>query len=211
MIAVLGRLRGEARRQLLLVSTLYFGILFLESSVGHVPLLSADWKSLAILPVIVLPLSLLSLMLVIIVPAAWAAACMRIVMIVAAVVGVVGVFPHLAANGVAAHQLQPVFSGAVFHGEPGPTWPIAIAFGGVLGFIGSFGVAGDEQFARAVREAPIRWVDKLGFALLVVAIVLSPSLTTLGWACVLTVAAVLVLALNSLVGLIALARGRRNA
>ncbi len=44
--------QGEPRRQLLMLTTLYFGILFLESSVGHVPILMSNWQSPALLPAV---------------------------------------------------------------------------------------------------------------------------------------------------------------
>ena len=211
MISLLERLNGEARRQLLLVATLYFGILFLESSVGHIPVLSAGWMNPALLPVIVLPLSLLALMAAFIKPSVATERILQIAMILALIVGVIGVFPHLAANGVTLQKLGPVFNGSVFHGDPGPTWPLAICFGALLGLAGSFGLATDQPFARAVRVGPIRWLDKIAFAFLLAGIALSPSIATLGWGCTVTVIGCILLLANVLAGLTSLARTRRDA
>ncbi len=62
-------------------------------------------------------------------------------MLVAAVIGVIGVVPHLAANGVTWNRHGGLHNGAIFHGEPGPNLPFTIAIGGLLGFIGSYGIA----------------------------------------------------------------------
>jgi len=199
MTAVLDRIRGEARRRLLLVTTLYFGILFLESSVGHVPFMAANWLTLP--PIVVLPLSLLALAAAFLKPAAATEFFLRFMMIVAAAIGIVGVFPHLAANGVTWTKLGPLLNGSVFHGEPGPTWPIAIAFGALMGLCGGFGLANDREFAQAVWRGPLTWLDKIAFLLLVVAIALSPSIGTLGWACTAIVAASILLLLELLVAL----------
>jgi len=199
MIAVLERVRGEARRQLLLVTTLYFGILFLESSVGHVPFMAANW--LTLLPIVVLPLSLIALVAVFLKPSASTEVFLRFMMVVAAAIGVVGIFPHLAANGVTWSKLGPLLNGAVFHGEPGPTWPLAIAFGALMGFSGSFGLASDREFAQAVWHRPFAWLDKIAFLLLIAAIALAASIGTLGWACTAIVAASILLLLELLAAL----------
>ena len=193
--AAFASLQGEARRQLLMLTTLYFSILFLESEVSHVPLLSAGWLTLALLPVIWLAVSLLALMAALLWPSAWTSRFLQVAMLGAAVVGVIGVFPHLAANGVTWNQLGSLLNGTVFHGEPGPQWPLAITIGAALGFIGAYGIAKDLEFKRATAG----WPAVLAFVVLVVGIALSYSLTTLGWGATAIVASALLLLLITLV------------
>ena len=188
-------LQGRARRQLLLLTTLYFSILFLESEVGHMPLLAAGWQTLALLPVVWLAVSLLALMSVLLWPSAATSRFLRLAMIVAAIVGVIGVFPHFAANGVTWDKLGALASGSFFHGEPGPQWPLAIAIGGVLGFIGGYRVENDAEFRREHDG----WVKWLAFVLLVCGIALSDILATLGWGSMLVVVAALLLLAITLV------------
>ncbi|HTU71551.1 MAG TPA: hypothetical protein VMF11_14710 [Candidatus Baltobacteraceae bacterium] len=195
-------LTGVARRQLLMLTTLYFAILFLESEVSHMPLLSAG-MSLAILPVVWLAVSLLALIAVQLWPSAVMSRFLQVAMIGAAIVGIVGVFPHLAANGVTWNHLGALASPALMHGEPGPQWPLAIAMGGVLGYLAGYGVERDQEFIRTGT----RWPTWIAFALVVIGTALSESLTTLGWGSSVIVVASLLLLVITLAEIIAAARG----
>jgi hypothetical protein len=205
--AAFASLQGEARRQLLMLTTLYFSILFLESEVSHIPLLSAGWWNLALLPVIWLAVSLLTLMAALLWPSASTSRFLQVAMLGAAVVGVVGVFPHLEANGVTLNQLGALLNGSVFRGEPGPQWPLAITIGAALGFIGANGIAGDLEF----RRGSAGWAAVLAFVVLVVGIALSYSLTTLGWGATAIVASALLLLAISLVRILSVMAERRAA
>ena len=198
LAAALTKLQGPARRQLLLLTTLYFSILFLESEVGHMPLLAAGWQNLALLPVVWLAVSLLSLMALLMWPSKTTSVLAQSAMIVAGVVGVIGIFPHFAANGVTWNHLSALANGSFFHGEPGPQWPLAITIGGVLGFIGGYGVADDREF----RREPSGRLKPLAFSLLVCGIVLSDVLATLGWGSMLVVVAALFLLAITLVDVV---------
>jgi hypothetical protein len=192
--AALESLHGNARRQLLMLTTFYFAILYLESEVSHMPLLSASWWNLALVPVVWLAVSLLTLMAVLLWPSVVTSRVLQVAMVVAAVVGVLGVFPHLAANGISWNKPGSLFSAAAFHGEPGPQWPLAITIGAVLGFIGGYGITGAADIGR-----PVRWLTRVAFLLLIVGIALSSSLTTLGWGATAVVAAALLLLAITLV------------
>ena len=197
----LGSLHGDARRQLLMLTTFYFSILYLESEVSHMPLLSAGWWNLALVPVVWLAVSLLALMAVVVWPSAVTSRLLLVAMVVAAVMGIVGVFPHLAANGIARNKPGSLFSAAAFQGEPGPQWPLAITIGAVLGFIGGYGITGAADIGR-----PVRWFTRVAFLLLIVGIALSSSLTTLGWGATAVVAAALLLLAITLVHITEMAR-----
>ncbi len=200
-------LPGKSRRQLLTLTTLYFAILFLESNVSHIPLLSAGWRSLALLPVVWLAVSLLALMAALLWPSAVTGRLLQIAMLVAAVIGIIGVFPHLAANGIAWNHPAALFSGAAFHGEPGPQWPLAITIGAVLGFIGAYRTAKNRESKRA----GVGWPAMIAFVLLIVGIALSDSLATLGWGSTAIVAAALLLLVITLVDIASGMAGRRAA
>lgn len=114
-------------------------------------------------------------------------------MLGAALVGIIGVFPHLAANGVALNKLGPLLNGSVLHGEPGPQWPLAITIGSVLGLIAAYGLADDQEYTRG----SLGWFTAMVFALLIVGIALCDNLTTLGWgAAAIVIAAILLLAVT---------------
>lgn len=184
---------GEARRQLLLLTTLYFAILFLESDVNHVPLLSAGWLTYALIPVVWLSFSLLALMAAQLWPSAATSRLLHVAMIGAALVGIIGVFPHLAANGVTWNNPGALFNPALLHGQPGPQWPLAITIGAVLGLIGGNGIAQDAAFQRAA----VGWPTRIAFILVLIGVALSDSLATLGWgSSVIVVAALFLLAIT---------------
>ncbi len=184
---------GEARRQLLMLTTLYFAILFLESDVNHVPLLSAGWLTYALIPVVWLSFSLVALMVVQMWPSSGTSRLLQVAMIGAALVGIIGVFPHLAANGVTWNHLGALFNPALLHGEPGPQWPLSITIGAVLGLIGGNGVAADAAFQRVGAG----WPTRIAFILVVIGVALSDALATLGWgSSVIVIASLLLLAIT---------------
>jgi len=195
---------GEARRHLLLLTTLYFAILFLESDVNHVPLLSAGWRTFALIPVVWLSFSLVALIVVQMWPSAATSRLLQVAMIGAAVVGVIGVFPHLNANGVTWTNPGALFNPALLHGQPGPQWPLAITIGAVLGLIGGNRIAQDAAFQRAA----IDWPTRIAFVLVVIGVGLSDSLATLGWGSSTIVVAALLLLVITLREIIA---AQRNA
>lgn len=176
-----------------MLTTVYFAILFLESDVSHMPVLSAGPWSLALLPVVWLGISVLALVAMLLRPSAVTSRLLQVAMIVAAAIGVIGVFPHLSADGIGWNKLGAFFTGAAFHAEPGPQWPLAITIGAVLGFIGASGIAENAEF----MPVSVGWPTKIAFLLLVIGILLSYALTTLGWGSTAIVAgAVLLLVLT---------------
>jgi hypothetical protein len=207
LAAALASLQGNARRQLLMLTTLYFAILFLEVEVNHIPLLLAGWRTLAILPVVWMGVALLALMAALLWPSATTMRLLQVAMVIAAVIGVIGVFPHLAANGVTWGQYGALLSGAVFHGQPGPQWPLAITIGGALGLIGAYGLPDDQEFKRA----RVAWPVYVAFLVLLAGIVLSYSFSTLGWGATAIVVAALVLLAITLVDIASVTAGRRAA
>jgi hypothetical protein len=114
-------------------------------------------------------------------------------MIGAALVGIIGVFPHLAANGVTWNHPSALLNPALLHGAPGPQWPLAITIGAVLGFIGGYGIAQDVDFAHAT----VGWPTRIAFVLVVIGVALSDWLATLGWgSSVIVISALLLLAIT---------------
>ena len=162
------------------------------------PLLAGGWQNLALIPVVWLAVTLLALMALLMWPSGTTSALVKAATIVAGVVGIVGVFPHFAANGVTWNHLSALSNGSFLHGEPGPQWPLAITIGGVLGFIGAYGVADDQEF-RSERSG---WLRPLAFLLLVCGIALSDVLITLGWGSMLVVIAALFLLAITLVDVV---------
>ena len=191
-----------------MVTTLYFAILFLESAVGHIPVVASNWRSLALLPAVWMPVSLLALMAAFVRASRATERFLQVAMLVAAAIGFVGVAPHLVANGVTWARPTGLLNGSVLHGEPGPTWPLAITIGAVLGFVGSYGLATDQEFTRT--SGPSSRLRAAAFALLLVAILLSQSVATLGWCGSVTVVAAALLVVHVLTD-IAAVRGRRRA
>lgn len=207
VVTALRELQGPARHLLLMVTTLYFAILFLESAVGHIPVVAANWRNLALLPAVWMPISLLALMAALVKASPATELFLRVAMLVAGVIGFVGVSPHLVANGVTWARPAGLLNGSVLHGEPGPTWPLAIAIGAVLGFVGGYGLAADRDFTRT--SGPSSRLRAAAFVLLLVAIVLSRSVTTLGWCGSVTVAAAALLFVHVLTDIAAVLRRSR--
>jgi hypothetical protein len=190
-MSALRELRGPGRRLLLLVTTLYFAILFLEGAVGHTPIVTSNPRSLAILPAVWLPVSLLALMAALVWASRGTERCLQVAMVGAGVIGFIGVSPHLVANGVTWAQPAGLLNGSALHGEPGPTWPLAITIGAVLGFAGSVGLGADREFTHT--SAAGRALRTPAFILLLAAIPLSRSVAALGWCGALTAAAAVLL------------------
>ena len=190
-----------------MVATLYFAILFLESAVGHIPVVASNWRSLALLPAVWMPVSLLALMAACVRASRATERFLQIAMLVAGAIGFVGVAPHLVANSVTWARPTGLLNGSVLHGDPGPTWPLAITIGAVLGFVGSYGLATDREFTRT--SGPSGWVRAAAFALLLVAILLSGSVTTLGWCGSVTVVAAVLLVVRVLTDIAVVLKRRR--
>jgi hypothetical protein len=206
-LAALRELQGPGRHLLLMVTTLYFAILFLESAVGHTPAVTSNWRSLALLPAVWMPVSLLTLMAALVRASRATELSLQVAMIVAGVIGFVGVSPHLVANGVTWARPEGLLNGSALHGEPGPTWPLAITIGAVLGFVGSVGLGADRAFTRT--SGPSSALRAAAFVLLLAAILLSRSVTTLGWCGAVTVAAAALLFVHVLADIAAVLRQRR--
>ncbi len=186
-IAALRELHGPGRHLLLMVTTLYFAILFLESAVGHTPAVTANWRSLAVLPAVWMPVSLLALMAALVRASRGTELFLQVAMVVAGLIGFIGVSPHLVANSVTWAQPAGLLNGTALHGEPGPTWPLAITIGAVLGFVGSVGLGADRDFVHT--SGPSSRLRGAAFVLLLAAIVMARSVATLGWCGSLTAAA----------------------
>jgi len=191
-----------------MVTTLYFAILFLESAVGHIPVGASNWRNLAPLPAIWMSVSLLALMAAFVRASRATELFLQVAMLVAGAIGFVGASAHLVANGVTWARPTGLLNGSVLHGSPGPTWPLAITLGAVLGFVGSYGLATDREFTRTSGLSSR--LRAAAFALLLVAILLSRSVTTLGWCGSVTVVAAALLFVDVLTDIAAVLR-RRSA
>ncbi|MDE2228606.1 MAG: hypothetical protein KGL11_06150 [Alphaproteobacteria bacterium] len=175
MEAIFDDLR-RMRRPLLVLATLLFVIVLLEVDLGHRPALAQRELSLALLPVVWLPLSLLALMAVQMKPSRAIAAACQAAMAIAAVIGLAGAVAHAVVSGVTLDQPDRVFSLAVWGGPACPNWPIAITLAAVLGFIGAFG-AGDG--VPLLPNDPTGMICSVAFALIVAGIGLSATPATL--------------------------------
>ena len=180
------------RRTLLVLTTLFFTILLLEVQLGHEPVTAEHVPSLALLPIVWLSLSLLALIVLQLKPSAPAATVASVAMGGAAVVGILGFFAHLAANGVTLERLDRVFSGAVWGGAACPNWPIAITVAAIIGLPATSGILHeDAPRSRNARDTML-WIS---CALIVAGIVLSVIPAAAASADCLVLAALLLLAL----------------
>jgi len=133
---------------LLPLAILFFIIMLLEIDLGHRAALAQQQAWLALVPVVWLPLSLLSLIAVEVLPSKLTASIAQLIMAVAAAVGVVGSAAHMTASGVNMDSLARLFSSAVWGGPASPNWPISIAIAALIGFGGATGVDKDTEFLR---------------------------------------------------------------
>ena len=206
MERLLAELRAM-RPALLTLAVLFFVIMLVEIDLGHRPALAQGDAWLALIPVVWLPVGLISLIAVQWAPSLPTMLAALAVMAVSAAVGMAGSGLHMMAAGVDLAHLDRIFSSAVWGGPVSPNWPVAITVAAVLGFIAAFGAAG---------ERPTQAGDALGFVnaaadvLIVFGIALAgrPAFLAISAACL--VAAALML-LAALIGALAQARMQRNS
>lgn len=182
------------RQTLLTLAVLFFVIMLLEVDLGHRPVLASGHGWLALIPVVWLPLGLVSLMAVQIAPSLFTMIAALAVMAIAAAVGMIGSGLHMMAAGVDFDHLSRLFSSAVWGGRVSPNWPVAITLASVLGFIAAFGAHRDG--ATLPRDAAGA-VTSLAYILIVVGIgfAASPSLVTVSATSLILAALLLVAAL----------------
>ncbi|HVZ52408.1 MAG TPA: hypothetical protein VG986_10605 [Pseudolabrys sp.] len=160
-----------------MISILLFVIMLLEVDLGHRPVLASGHGWLALIPVVWLPLALVSLIAVQIVPSMFTMIAALVVMAVAAAVGMLGSGLHMMAAGVDFDHLSRLFSSAVWGGRVSPNWPVAITLASVLGFIAAVGAHRDgASLPRGAGGA----TTTLAYILIVVGIAFSawPALVT---------------------------------
>jgi len=203
---LLAQLRG-LRGALLTLAILFFIVMLIEVDLGHhVALLRQDsW--LALVPVVWLPVSLLTLMAVQVAPSKLTSYAAMAVMLVSAAVGMVGSGLHMMAGGVDFAHLNRVFTSAVWGGHQSPNWPIAITVASVLGFVAAIDAGRQRQ---TLPRGALGAASVVAFILIVLGCALAavPSLVTPS-AASLTVAALLLLAV--LIGTLAQAMTERTA
>ncbi len=177
---------------MLLLITLFFVINLVEVMLGHQPSLAAHRLNLAFLPVFWLALSLIPLIVLQVYRAPWIVLIARAAMAIAALVGAIGVFAHMVANGVTFESPARAFSPAVWGGPESPNWPIAIIIASVIGLLGMIGV--HNGAAGPAWDAP-GVLAGFAFVFILAGIALSvlPGMLALASAC-LVAAALLVLA-----------------
>lgn len=189
LLSWLTDLRG-LRRALLTLAILFFTIMLLEVDLGHRPALARQDSWLALVPVVWLPVSLVTLMTVQIAPSFATALIAMAVMAFTAAVGMAGSGLHMMAAGVDLEHLSRVFSSAVWGGHESPNWPVAITLAAVLGFIASIGAQrGDDGLPCDFAGM----MSALAYALIVAGIAFSalPSLVMISAACLLSAALLL--------------------
>lgn len=155
------------RQTLLTLSILFFVIMLLEVDLGHRPVLASGDGWLALIPVVWLPLALVSLMAVQIAPSMLTMVAALVVMAVAAAVGMIGSGLHMMAAGVDLEHLSRLFSSAVWGGRVSPNWPVAITLASVLGLIAALGAHRD---GASVPRGAAGAITSLAYVLIVVGI-----------------------------------------
>jgi hypothetical protein len=202
LLAQLRALRGA----LLTLAILFFIVMLLEVDVGHHPVLLRHDSWLALVPVVWLPVSLLTLMAVQVSPSKFTAYVAMAVMLVSAAVGMVGSGLHMMAGGVDFSHLHRIFSSAVWGGHQSPNWPIAITVASVLGFVAAIDAGRDRP---GLPKGALGVASVIAFILIVLGCALAalPDLVTLS-AVSLAVAALLLLAV--LLGALAKAMTERT-
>lgn len=206
MGAMAAQLRA-ARRPLMLVVTLFFVICLVEVDIGHQPSLDAHRLNLSLLPILWLALSLLALIALQVWPSSLSAAAAQVAMVISVLVGLTGVFAHLAASGVSLGDPGRALSVSVLGGPQSPNWPVAIVVSGLVGFVGALG-AGDD--ARILPRDASSLIAGCAFILIVAGIVLNTMPSTLAAASACLVGSALLL-LAALLGSLATSLWERKA
>ncbi len=162
------RLAGRPRRQLLLLTTLFFTILFLEVFLGHQPSFRAGGLSFALLPVVLTPLALAALAWAQLFPGRGAESALEAAMMVMVLLGGAGFVFHLQAHGVGWSHPGRLFRADTWAADPAPTVPLSFSLAGLVGALAGWRLRDDPGCMRAGLAVPgiLLWPVRLALAAL---------------------------------------------
>jgi hypothetical protein len=146
--------RGATRRLALILTVIFFGTLYVEVYVGHLPVLDRHVLNGSATPIVAFPLALAALGLAQIVPGRFSAIALEVAMGLSVAVGIAGFFFHLNANGVTAGHLSAIFYTDTWAGRDSPAWPLAISLAALVGLWAGWGLGRDRGFMTAGLGAP---------------------------------------------------------
>ena len=188
-------LQGRLRQYLLMLTTLFFAVLYLEVVLGHQGALSQHRADAAVFPIVIVPLGLLAVVWAQVRLSMSSEAALEAAMGLAVLVGLIGFVVHLQVSGVGWDHPSRLFAANTWRGPACPNWPLAISFAGALGAFAGYGMSQDTGYAAAVRAAaPLsRAVLWTACALLAgaVPLVFVPALSGTGLTAVVAVSVVL--------------------
>jgi hypothetical protein len=156
--------RGAARRLALILTVIFFGVLYVEVYVGHLPVLDRHVLNGSAIPIAVFPLALAALGLAQIVPGRFSEIVLEVTMGLSIAIGIAGFLFHLNANGVRANHLTPIFYIDTWSGRASPAWPLSISLAALVGLWAGWGLARDRGFMTARLSAPRAFLLMYGLA-----------------------------------------------
>jgi hypothetical protein len=185
--------KGATRRLVLIVTVIFFGVLYVEVYVGHLPVLDRHVLNGSAIPIAVFPLALAALGLAQIVPGRFSEIALEAVMALSVAIGIAGFFFHLNANGVTAGHLVPIFYIDTWSGRDSPAWPLSISLAAMIGFWAGWGLARNRGFMTAGLKAAraFLWMYLLAGAIFYAGLIMVNLQTVKGIGLVLFVLAVL--------------------
>jgi hypothetical protein len=145
--------KGASRRLVLILAVIFFGVLYVEVYVGHLPVLDRHVLNGSAIPIAVFPLALAALGLAQIVPGRFSEIVLEVAMGLSVAIGIAGFLFHLNANGVRADHLVPIFYIDTWSGRDSPAWPLSISLAALIGFWAGWGLARDRDFMTAGLKA----------------------------------------------------------
>jgi hypothetical protein len=151
MEAVLSSLqpRGTTRRLALILTVIFFGVLYVEVYVGHLPVLDRHVINGSAIPIAAFPLALATLGVAQLVPNRYSQLALESAMGLSVVVGVAGFLFHLNNNGVRLDHLVPMAYIDTWSGRESPVWPLSISLAALVGLWAGWGLARDRGFMTA--------------------------------------------------------------
>jgi hypothetical protein len=145
--------RGAVRRLALTLTVVFFGVLYVEVYVGHLPVLDRHVLNGSAIPIAAFPLALAALGLAQIVPGRFSGIVLEATMGLSVAIGIAGFFFHLNANGVTGRHLVPIFYLDTWAGRESPAWPLAISLAALVGLWAGWGLGRDRGFMTAGLKA----------------------------------------------------------
>jgi hypothetical protein len=185
--------RGASRRLALILTVIFFGVLYVEVYVGHLPVLNRHVLNGSAVPIAAFPLALAALGLAQIIPGRFSEVVLEVVMGLSVAIGIAGFLFHLNANGVTIRHLVPIFYLDTWSGRESPAWPLSISLAALIGLWAGWGLGHDRDFMTAPPKTgrPFLWIHLLTGALFYAGLVMINLQAVKGIGLVLFVLAVL--------------------